>query len=124
MNVYLDGFTNNEDIISEFDAPKDALDGAEVLFAEYTYADYEGNAFVLYRKDGTLYEVSGGHCSCYGLEGQWDPEQTTPEALAKRSYFTGQLKDIIESQSNPINPETGVSDVLTCDMPSTKAAGE
>lgn len=31
-----------------------------------------------------LYEVNGSHCSCYGLEGQWEEEETTVEALAYR----------------------------------------
>ena len=56
----------------------------EVLFASYEYAGYEGDAFVLFRKDGKLYEVNGSHCSCYGLEGQWEPEETTIEALEHR----------------------------------------
>lgn len=55
-----------------------------MLFASYEYADYAGDAFVLFRKDGKLYEVNGGHCSCYGLEGQWEPEETTIEALEHR----------------------------------------
>lgn len=62
----------------------------DVLFASYTYRDYEGDAFVLFRKDGKLFEVNGGHCSCYGLEGQWEPEETTIEALEhrlKNDYF-------------------------------------
>lgn len=56
----------------------------EVLLASYTYADYEGDAFVLFRKGDKLYEVNGGHCSCYGLEGQWEPEETNVEALRHR----------------------------------------
>lgn len=58
--------------------------GIEVLLASYTYESYEGDAFVLFRKDGNLYEVNGGHCSCYGLENQWKPEETTIEALEHR----------------------------------------
>lgn len=64
--------------------------GIDVLFASYTYESYEGDAFVLFRKDGKLFEVNGGHCSCYGLEGQWEPEETTIEAIEhrlKNDYF-------------------------------------
>ena len=39
---------------------------------------------MLFRKDGKLYEVNGSHCSCYALEGQWEPEETTVEALRHR----------------------------------------
>jgi hypothetical protein len=55
-----------------------------VLFASYGYQDYSGDAWVLFEKDGQLYEVNGGHCSCYGLEGQWEPETVTLEALEHR----------------------------------------
>ncbi len=69
---------------------KDALESDrwkgidEVLLASYTYEDYSGDAFVLFRKGDKLYEVNGGHCSCYGLEGQWEPEDTNVEALRHR----------------------------------------
>jgi hypothetical protein len=55
-----------------------------ILFASYSYIDYYGNAFVLFERDGKLFEVNGSHCSCYGLEGQFEPEETTLEALKHR----------------------------------------
>ena len=58
--------------------------GIEVLFAYYSYEDYSGKAFVLFRRDGKLYEVNGSHCSCYGLEDQWEPEETTVESIRFR----------------------------------------
>jgi hypothetical protein len=60
------------------------LQDIEVLLASYGTANYSGDAFVLYRKGGKLYEVHGSHCSCYGLEGQWGPEETTIESLRHR----------------------------------------
>jgi hypothetical protein len=57
------------------------LDGTNVLLASYGTPSHEGYAFVLFERDGKLYEVHGSHCSCYGLEGQWEPEETTVEAL-------------------------------------------
>jgi hypothetical protein len=64
----------------------------EILFASYTYEDYYGRAFVLYRnkKDGQLYEVNGSHCSCYGLEDQWTPEDTNIAVLRHR-IVSGEL---------------------------------
>jgi hypothetical protein len=56
----------------------------ELLFASYGGGSYDGNATVIFEKDGVLYEVGGGHCSCYGLEGQWSPGKVTWEALAIR----------------------------------------
>lgn len=65
----------------------------KILFAAYTYENYSGSAFVLFVKNGTLYEVNGGHCSCNGLEGQWEPEKVNLKELnnrMKREYdYTG-----------------------------------
>lgn len=55
-----------------------------ILFAFYEYISYSGEAFVLFEQNGKLYEVNGSHCSCYGLEGQWVPEETTVEAIKYR----------------------------------------
>lgn len=56
----------------------------KILFATYTYANYSGDAFVLFEKNGKLYEVNGSHCSCYGLEGQWSPEEVNLKELYNR----------------------------------------
>jgi len=60
------------------------LEGCTFLYAEYEQESYEGSAFVIFVKNGIIYEVHGGHCSCYGLEGQWVPEERTPLALLSR----------------------------------------
>lgn len=77
--------------VSLWDERKDAMNKAikewesrRILFASYGYENYQGDAFVLFEQDGKLYEVNGSHCSCYGLEGQWDAEETTVEAIAHR----------------------------------------
>jgi hypothetical protein len=59
----------------------------EVVLACYTGGGYDGSALVVFRHDGKLFEVYGSHCSCYGLEGQWEPEETTPAALAIRDLW-------------------------------------
>ena len=56
----------------------------EIIFASYHVDGYEGGAFVLFWRDGQLYEVNSSHCSCNGLE--WDPEPTTWAALAARRF--------------------------------------
>ena len=100
MGVYLGDWSCFDEMVNDFvDASswegatqeeRNALiaktEGANILFAYYEYKDYEGRAFVLFRKDDKLYEVNGGRCSCYGLEGQWDPEETSVEALSIREY--------------------------------------
>ena len=59
----------------------------EIVFASYGGGAYEGDALVLYERNGQLYEVSGSHCSCYGLEGQWEPEATSWQALQERQLY-------------------------------------
>lgn len=78
--------TGLEGMLRDFELNAADFIGVDVLFATYTYENYSGNAFVLFEKEGKLYEVNGGHCSCYGLEGQWLPEETTIKDLERRLY--------------------------------------
>lgn len=82
--LFLGDFANKEDVKSEFAVKDDSLNNAFILLAWYGHGDYDGSAFVLFEKGGQLYEVNGGHCSCNGLEDQWDPEETSAEALMHR----------------------------------------
>jgi len=75
------GLKDQDALCADFQIDSSKLKDCDVLLACYTYESYDGSAFVLFKKDDTLYEVVGGHCSCYGLEGQWEPEVTTFEAL-------------------------------------------
>lgn len=86
MAVFLGEFHGVEDIIKQFDIVASALEGCDVLFALYEFEDDGGSAFVLFERDGTLYEVNGSHCSCYGLEHQWEPEETSVAAIRMRRY--------------------------------------
>lgn len=45
-----------------------------IILASYGNDYYEGEAFVLFEREGRLFEVNASHCSCYGLEGQWNEE--------------------------------------------------
>ena len=76
-------FPDRDSIVAEFglkdsEVPPDS----DILFADYHTPPYEGYAFVLFKKDGKLYEVNGSHCSCHGLSEesysggptQWQPE--------------------------------------------------
>lgn len=67
----------------------------ELILAVYGGGSYDGCAFVLYQQHGKLFEVNGAHCSCYGLEEQWEPEETTWEALETRKFsgFQGDWPD-------------------------------
>lgn len=64
----------------------EGLPHIDVVLASYTSDGYEGSAFVLFYdhdKQG-YFEVHGGHCSCYGLEGQWEPEPCSYASLMHR----------------------------------------
>ena len=111
-NVFFGGFNDMSSIVQNFShyywkgvsednerkAIETSLDGAEILFAAYGGRSYEGAAFVLYRKDGKLFEVNGGHCSCNGLEGQWGPEETTVAALKMRQSSNDYRGGIINEE--------------------------
>lgn len=71
-------------LMDDFEITDADLKGVKILLASYTYVDYSGDAYVLFEKDSTLFEVNGSHCSCYGLEGQWEPEETTLESVEYR----------------------------------------
>ena len=93
MGIYIGIFGWKEDVLHEFtetfyDDRKDEVledwKDCNILFAWYGNGSYDGTAFVLFEREGDLYEVNGGHCSCYGLEDQWDPEITSVEVLEHR----------------------------------------
>lgn len=100
-NVYCGDWNCLEDMLRDFQIFKDDVKGFKILYAWYEYVDYSGSAFVLLKKGRKLYEVNGGHCSCFGLEGQWSLEETNVEALLKRQHYG-------------VNPETiqGLVDLL------------
>lgn len=94
--VFLNDWQNKTDVLTDFagdpyiwDKEKELKFREEkkdinILFASYHYMNYEGDAWVLFEKDGVLYEVNGGHCSCYGLEGQWEPDEVSLNELEHR----------------------------------------
>ena len=101
-----------QNLAYDFGIPLSTFDGVEILLAYYSYEDYSGSAFVLFEKDGKLFEVNGGHCSCYGLSEsnysdstgtQWQPEETTWESLVTRlkswqfEGFSDELRALIEA---------------------------
>ncbi len=82
--VLLGLFKRIEDIEREFECQISS--DISIIFAQYDIDGYEGDAHVVYEQAGKLYEVYGGHCSCYGLEGQWLPEKTMIDAIKMRKH--------------------------------------
>jgi hypothetical protein len=78
-HIFLGEFNNREDVQNKFDIQ--LVNDVVILLAWYSYVSYDGRAFVLFAQGGQLYEVNASHCSCYGLEGQWEPEETSLQHL-------------------------------------------
>ena len=98
IKVYFNDWEGSklEGLKADFGITDADLIGVEILHADYTYEDYSGDAWVLFKKDGKLYEVNGSHCSCYGLSEcnyvgntttQWQPEEVTKEELIRRNKW-------------------------------------
>jgi hypothetical protein len=94
--MYVEEFKSNEDVAEQYARYMDqedkdhilkTLNESTVYIAWYGAGDYCGQSFVLFEHNGILYEVNASHCSCYGLEGQWAPEEADWRALAMRDHF-------------------------------------
>jgi hypothetical protein len=96
MKVFYENFASAEDVFREFDVSKEEQAGVEFIYADYNTPAYEGDAFVVFVRDGRLYEVNGSHCSCNGLEGCWQPEETSPVALLSRPNVSDNAKTNIK----------------------------
>lgn len=89
MYNYDDGFDDWRDIQRQFDMDDPEPD--EILYASYEHEYYEGWSTVIYRNGDNIYYNYASHCSCYGLEGQWDPEEYSAE-LFLLAYENGRWK--------------------------------
>lgn len=82
--VFLNDFDSKESVVSNFEISDELSALINILFASYGYESYSGSAFVLFEKEGKLYEAYGSHCSCVGLEGQFDFEEVNLTELENR----------------------------------------
>jgi len=83
-----------------YEDPSKIPEPTEIIYAEYDGGGYDGQAEVLFYDNGSFWYVYGSHCSCYGLEDQWSPEEYSIEALKgqieRSTYgFFKDQKDII-----------------------------
>jgi hypothetical protein len=97
-DIYQGDFENWKSVQEKF--ATDFAEPAKVLFAGYFYESYEGDADVAWLDGhGNVGYVSGGHCSCYGLEGQFDPEFYSPETardmIERNGYTFGKAREAI-----------------------------
>jgi hypothetical protein len=92
-----------------------------ILFAAYEYEDYSGSAEVIYVHKGKFWHVSGGHCSCYGLENQWEPEEMPYVALKhiaeKASYgMLSEMREQIMEALDGAMARVGVNESMSQDV--------
>lgn len=102
VNSIFDGFNDWADVMSEFDVKEQEPAPDHVLLAWYGGGSYEGDAIVIYRRGPEYFINEGGHCSCYGLEGQWDPEKYDSKehliaALEKREWYDTDKKNNVDA---------------------------
>ena len=72
-------------LIEEYRVSTDLLDEYEILLGYESVGSWgcDSSSFFILRKcaTGALFEVHGSHCSCYGFEEQFEPEECTRESL-------------------------------------------
>ncbi|GEM_PF-1877620 len=85
-NVFLNEWHDGDVALlqREFGLSADELANTTILLATYIHNELGGEAFVLFRQNGKLYEVNASHDSMGGMAGQWEPEETFPQALRYR----------------------------------------
>ena len=91
--VYVQDFDNLEDVYTEFGINE--INGLP-LYMEYSQGSYEGSSNCWFDKDGQLMYNYASHCSCYGLEGQWDPETYYPVQLVKMDKYDKPSQEFID----------------------------
>lgn len=71
-----------EEILDAFsEDPSKIKEPEELIYADYDGGGYDGHADVLFYDQGKFWYVTASHCSCYGLEDSWSPEEYSFKAL-------------------------------------------
>ena len=88
----LNGYSQSDiidHIVSSYQAKREDFEGVDFLIAYESVGDYgcDSSSWFLFEKNGKLYENHASHCSCYGFEGQWTPEETTIEYLVSDKFY-------------------------------------
>lgn len=92
--IYMHSFSSKEDICSELDIDKSTLEDCHVLLAYYHVGSWgcDSSSYILFEdKEGKLFENYASHCSCFGLEGQWGPEEVEVDYLNHKMNTEGIL---------------------------------
>ena len=78
-------------IVLSYEADEKEVEKYEILIAYESVGSWgcdSSSWFLLKEKaTGKLFETHGSHCSCYGFEGQFEPEETTVEYLQSDKFY-------------------------------------
>lgn len=113
--MYYGLFESDADVCKEFQISEI---GGHVVFAAYECEHYEGSAEVIFISKGKFWHVSGGHCSCYGLEDQWNPEEMPLVALRhivdKSTYgLLSSMRSEVREAINVALARIGIDDTVS-----------
>lgn len=121
------GFDYGEISENDIKVAKEKLQNMQVLVAYESVGSWgcDSSSYFLLRDkvEDKMFEVHGGHCSCYGFEGQLDLEETNVKALLHRAengnvFYCGgyddnetenqrAVKEYILSLENKAEPKVG-----------------
>lgn len=96
-SLFLGDFSSNDVwtvrgwMVNNFEIPAAELEPYQVLAGALDEGSWEGSVWFLLRsrETGQLFEVHGGHCSCYGFEDQFKPEPTDLKYLLSDKFSNG-----------------------------------
>lgn len=78
-------------LIEDYCATREEVDKYDILIAYESVGSWgcDSSSFFLLRdrETGKLYENHGSHCSCYGFEDQFRPEETTIAYLKSNNFY-------------------------------------
>ncbi len=99
---YFGGFSDCAGVMEAFHVPtSEHVTDEQIIFASYGVGDWDGDAYVLFQRDGELFSVQASHCSCYGLEDSWSPERTTLEFEEQRNEVDGWGHFLEDHEASP-----------------------
>ena len=98
-------------IASDYEVAPEKLAEVTILVAAQDEGGYAGASWFLVHDNATgkLQIVDGGHCSCYGFEGQWEPDNTDVEYLLSDKFYACPLEtSVIRPVLRQMNAEGAI----------------
>lgn len=78
-------------LVAQYEAKSEHLDRFDILLGYESVGSWgcDSSSYFLLREKstGTYFEFAGSHCSCYGFEGQYDPQPVTLDFLKSAKHY-------------------------------------